>query len=123
MCAIFRNMPKYCEPLDEVFHAMAHPSRRRVVELLSHQSLSLTQLGEHFQMAPPSLLDHVRILEKARVVMSSKVGRVRTYELVASPLIEAEHWLEHRRREWDERVDRLEGVVRDLMAENNHEQN
>lgn len=110
-------MPKYCETLDGVFHALSSPVRRDVIEMLGRQEATLTDLGRHFDMAQPSLLQHLRVLEEAGLVTSTKVGRSRTYALRGKSLIDAEHWMDARRREWEERTDRLEAVVMMLKAE------
>lgn len=70
--------------------------------------MSVSALAEGSEMALPSFLKHLAVLEDAGLVVSRKSGRVREYELIGERLIEAEHWMETRRREWSLRLDQLD---------------
>ena len=71
-------MPKYLA-LDQTFHALADSSRRAMVERLSRSPASVSELARPFEMALPTVVQHLGVLEKAGIVTSAKVGRVRTY--------------------------------------------
>ena len=73
-------MPKYSD-LDRVFHALGDSSRRAMVERLSRGPASVSELARPFEMALPSVVQHLGVLEAAGLVTSEKVGRVRTYQL------------------------------------------
>lgn len=95
-------------PLDSVFRALADPTRRRVVERLSRRPASVSELAEPFDMALPSFVQHLRVLEECGLVRSRKTGRVRTYRLTAQRLKLAEDWLAKRRDLWERRLDQLD---------------
>jgi DNA-binding transcriptional ArsR family regulator len=89
---------------DSVFHALASPVRRRVLERLSGGPATVSDLAAPFDMQLPSFVQHLGILEKSRLVRSKKQGRVRTYE----------NWLIARREEWERRLDRFDNYVKQL---------
>jgi DNA-binding transcriptional ArsR family regulator len=105
--------PRTVEPL---FQALAHPVRRQVVERLGRGACRVTDLAAPFEMALPSFLQHLRLLEQAGLIRSTKSGRVRTCELVPVRLAEAEHWLATQRRLWERRLDRLDATLHHLHA-------
>jgi DNA-binding transcriptional ArsR family regulator len=100
-------MPKYASELDRVFHALADGTRREIVERLVHSPASVSTLAEPFDAAMPTILEHLRVLERAGVVSSEKVGRVRTYQLVPDALVPANHWIVAQRRPQERQLDRL----------------
>jgi DNA-binding transcriptional ArsR family regulator len=93
--------------LDQVFHALADPSRRAMVERLVGGPASVSQLAEPFAMSLPAVVQHLGVLEDAGVVTSEKVGRVRTCRLQPQALRLAEAWLGAQRTVWESRLDRL----------------
>ncbi len=99
---------------DLVFHALANPTRRKVLERLSAGPATVSQLAESFDMQLPSFVQHLSVLEKSRLVRSSKQGRVRTYELAPERLQVVDDWLSARRRAWEERLDRFDRYVTQL---------
>lgn len=105
-------------PVDQVFRALSDPTRRHVLERLSRSSASVSELAEPFEMALPSFLQHLRILEESGLVRSHKAGRVRTYELSPKRLKLAEDWLSRQRSLWERRLDQLDSYLLD-MKENN----
>lgn len=101
-------MPKRAPPLDRVFHALADPTRRAVVERLGHGATPTTVLAEPFRMALPSFTQHLDVLQEAGLVRSRKLGRVRTWELVPERIEAARHWLDVQRDRWNTRLDQLD---------------
>jgi DNA-binding transcriptional ArsR family regulator len=95
------------EELDRVFHALADPSRRAMVERLVAGPASVSQLAEPLAMSLPAVVQHLGVLEEAGLVSSAKVGRVRTCRLETGGLRLAEAWLGGRRTTWENRLDRL----------------
>ena len=93
--------------LDTVFHALADPTRRAVLQRLSRGPASVSELADPFEMALPSFLQHLRVLEASGLVRSHKVGRVRTCEMEPAPLGQAERWIADQRALWEDRFDRL----------------
>ena len=97
---------------DDVFLALSHSTRRKVLEQLSRGPASVSELASSFDMQLPSFVQHLSVLERSRLVKSRKRGRVRTYELVPGRFKVAEDWLSGRRRAWEARLDRFEEHVK-----------
>jgi DNA-binding transcriptional ArsR family regulator len=97
-------VPNY---LDEVFHALADPSRRLIVERLSRGPASVSELARPLPMSLPAVVQHLQVLEGSGLVRSEKVGRVRTCHLDLKQLDTAENWIRARRAQWISRLDRL----------------
>lgn len=102
--------------MDDVFRALADPTRRRVVEALSRRPASVSELAAPFKMALPSFLEHLKVLEGCGLVSSTKSGRVRTYRLAPERLRQAEDWLGRQRRLWEQRLDQLDAYLMKLKA-------
>ena len=94
--------------LDETFRALSDPTRRAVVQALGRGPASVSELAKPFEMALPSFLQHLRVLEDCGLVTTRKTGRVRTCTLRAEPLAAAGHWLEAQRTLWTKRLDQLD---------------
>ena len=99
---------------DDVFHALANPTRRRVLERLSVGPATVSELAAPFDMQLPSFVQHLSVLEQSRLVKSKKRGRVRTYEIEPGRFKVVEDWLAERRRSWEARLDRFDQYVRQL---------
>lgn len=97
--------------LDQVFQALADPTRRAVLERLSRGPRATTELARPFKMALPSFTQHLVVLERSGLVRSRKIGRVRTYELVPKPLATAQGWLARQRTTWERRLDQLDAYL------------
>jgi DNA-binding transcriptional ArsR family regulator len=93
--------------LDRVFHALADPGRRRMLERLSQGPASVSELGKPLAMSLAAVLQHVQILEGSGLVQSRKLGRTRTCNLNAETLRSAERWISERRTFVERRLDRL----------------
>jgi DNA-binding transcriptional ArsR family regulator len=95
------------EPVDRVFHALADPSRRLIVERLSRGPASVSELAEPLPMSLPAVLQHLQVLERSGLVRSEKLGRVRTCRIEPAALRPVERWIGERRASWERRLDRL----------------
>ncbi|MBB4935169.1 DNA-binding transcriptional ArsR family regulator [Lipingzhangella halophila] len=104
-------MAKYLAELDEVFLALADPTRRAVLHRLGHGPASVSELAREATMTLPSFMKHVRTLESSGLIRTAKSSRVRTCELNRERLAVVEDWLAEQRRLWDERTDRLDQFV------------
>jgi DNA-binding transcriptional ArsR family regulator len=104
-------MPNQEVDLDGVFKALAHPTRRDVVRRLSLGPAAVSDLAEPFDMALPSFLQHLQVLETSGLVHSEKAGRVRTYRLTPKPLRAAEGWIGTQRTVWEKRLDQLDDYL------------
>jgi DNA-binding transcriptional ArsR family regulator len=103
--------------LDGVFHALADPTRRAVLERLGRGPASTSELARPFDMALPSFLQHLAVLEKSGLVRSQKRGRVRTYRLAPEPMDEVADWLASQRETWTRRLDQLDRVLLEARDE------
>jgi DNA-binding transcriptional ArsR family regulator len=100
--------PTTPDPMDSVFRALSDPTRRQVLARLSGSPGSVSELAAPFEMALPSFVQHLRVLEESGLVSSRKTGRVRTYHLVPDRLRQAEDWLAGQRSLWERRLDQLD---------------
>jgi DNA-binding transcriptional ArsR family regulator len=100
--------------LDASFAALSDPTRRGVLEQLGRSDASITDLAGKFRMTLTGMKKHVCVLERAGLVTTKKVGRVRTCRLGRRRLEEATSWLEGYRQLWDSRFIELETVVEEL---------
>lgn len=103
--------------LDAAFAALSDPTRRAVVEHLARGPASVSVLAEPHDIALPTFMRHLRVLEDCGLVRSAKKGRVRTCHIEAAPLMELQGWLEWQRRVWEGRMDRLSALA-DTMNRN-----
>lgn len=97
--------------LDDVFVALADPTRRGVITRLGRGPTSVGDLARDFPMTLPSFMKHVRMLESAGLISTAKAGRVRTCALNRERLAVVDDWLADQRRVWEERTDRLEHLL------------
>ena len=100
--------------IDGVFRALSDPTRRQVLERLNRSPASVSELARPFDMALPSFVQHLRVLEGCGLVRSRKSGRVRTYRLAPECLRLAEDWLATQRALWERRLDQLDEYLIDL---------
>lgn len=112
-------MANYNASLDGVFHALADPTRRAVLRRLGGGPASVTELGRPFEMALPSFMKHIKVLEASGLIGSKKTGRVRTCQLKRKKLAAAESWLAQQRTLWEGRTDRLVEFVEGQSAKEN----
>jgi DNA-binding transcriptional ArsR family regulator len=100
--------------LDTSFAALSDATRRGVLEQLGRADASITELAEKFHMTLTGMKKHVGVLEQAGLVITKKIGRVRTCQLGARRLEDEMAWLERYRQRWDERFDELDEIVQEL---------
>src|SRR6478736_5265796 len=100
--------------LDASFAALSDATRRGVLQQLGRADASITDLAEKFHMTLTGMKKHVGVLEQAGLVMTEKVGRVRTCKLGLRRLDEEAAWVERHHQLWDARFDELDKVVEEL---------
>ena len=103
--------------IDRVFQALGDPTRRAVLERLSAGPMSVSHVAEPFAMSLAAVGQHLQVLEEAGLVVTEKVGRVRSCRVEASGLQAAEDWLRARRPEWDRKLDRLVEVLEEAVED------
>ena len=100
--------------LDSSFAALSDATRRGVLEQLGRSDASITDLAEKFHMTLTGMKKHVGVLERAGLVATEKIGRVRTCRLGPRRLAEETAWIEAHRQLWASRFDALDEVVEEL---------
>jgi DNA-binding transcriptional ArsR family regulator len=111
---ILNFMVQYSSRLNASFAALSDATRRGVIEQLWREDASITELAERFQMTLTGMKKHVGVLEQAGLVVTVKVGRVRTCRLGQGALDEEWAWLERYRQMWTARFDALDKVVEEM---------
>jgi DNA-binding transcriptional ArsR family regulator len=101
--------------LDALFQALGDPTRRAMLERLAKGPATVTELAQPFDMALPSVLDHVRRLEGAGLILTAKEGRTRTATLNPAAFAPVRTWLDDQRAIWEARLDRFDDYVTRLM--------
>jgi DNA-binding transcriptional ArsR family regulator len=107
--------------LDRLFHALSDPARRAMIARLSRGPAAVSELARPLPMSLPAAMQHLGVLEAAGLVRSEKVGRVRTCAIQAATLSLVEQWINARRREWEQRLDRLGEYLASMQAEEEHD--
>ena len=107
--------------LNLLFHALGDPWRRAMVERLSRGPAPVSELARPLPMSLPAAMQHLGVLESAGLVRSQKVGRVRTFAIEPQALSQAERWINARRVEWENRLDRLGNYLNTLETEGDHD--
>jgi DNA-binding transcriptional ArsR family regulator len=100
-------MLNYQSPVDTVFHALADPARRVMVERLCQGPASVSDLAEPLPMSLPAVMQHLKVLEDSGIVISEKQGRVRTCRVERAAFTAMESWICDQRALWERRLDRL----------------
>ena len=100
--------------IDASFAALSDATRRGVLEQLGRADGSITELAEKFHMTLTGMKKHVHVLERAGLVSTEKVGRVRTCRLGPRRLAEETAWIEAYRQLWAARFEALDGIVEEL---------
>ena len=103
-------------PLDLTFQALADPTRRAMIERLSRSPASVSDLARPLAMSLPAVMQHLAVLESSGLVISQKVGRVRTCRLDPLALNHAQDWIAARRVEWERRLDRLGAYLEEIKS-------
>ena len=103
--------------LDLAFQALADPTRRAIVERLSRGPAAVSELAQPMAMSLPAVMQHLAVLETAGLVSSEKIGRVRTCQINPLALSKAEQWINQRRTEWANRLDRLGDYLKTIVDE------
>jgi DNA-binding transcriptional ArsR family regulator len=93
--------------VDQLFHALGDPTRRAIVDRLRHGPVSVSQLAKPLGITLTAVGQHLELLEACGLVVTEKVGRVRSCRMGSLGLDALEQWVRDHRTEWEKRVDRL----------------
>ena len=99
------------EQLDIVFAALSDPTRRTILERLSHAEYSVTEIAAPFNMSLPAISKHLTILENAGLITRRREGRMHHLRLAAAPMRNAIEWLEDYRQFWEAQFDNLDAYL------------
>jgi len=114
-------MVQYAMPsLDLSFAALSDTTRRGVLEQLGRADASITALADRFHMTLTGMKKHVAVLERAGLVVTEKVGRVRTCRLGQRGLEAEAEWIEAHRRFFEARFDALDRIIFEMKQEEEH---
>ena len=101
------------DQLSATFAALADPTRRAILSRLTTGEASVTELAEPFDMSLPAVTKHLKVLQRAGLVIQGREAQWRPCRLQAKPMREAAEWMEPYRCHWEQRFDRLEQYLRD----------
>lgn len=102
--------------LNEVFAALADPTRRAIIARLASGEASVNELAEPFDMSQPAISKHLKVLERAGLVSRSRDAQRRPRKLEPRPLAEATEWLERYRKFWEGSFKQLDALLEELKA-------
>ena len=101
----------------DVFQAIADPTRREIIHLISHQSLNLNAIADKFETSRPAISKHIKILTECGLVVINQQGRERFCEAKLDKLNEVSDWVEQYRQFWTAKLDALENYLSDLQKQ------
>jgi DNA-binding transcriptional ArsR family regulator len=90
--------------LDKIFHSLADPTRRYMIECLCDGEASVSWLAQHLPLGLPTILHHLQILEESGLIHTEKIGRKRICRIEPQPLRLLDQWIKSRRPLWDRRL-------------------
>jgi DNA-binding transcriptional ArsR family regulator len=103
--------------LDAVFAALADPTRRAIIERLSRSEARVTEVAEPFDMSLNAVSKHIRVLEASGVVERQRKGRDHILSINTRSLDEIDGWIVRMRRYWEDRLDAMEHLLRELKKD------
>jgi DNA-binding transcriptional ArsR family regulator len=106
-----------CPPLDLSFAALSDATRRGIIDQLGRADASITSLADTFQMTLTGMKKHVQVLERAGLVVTQKIGRVRTCKLGQRGLAAEAEWIEAHRKLFEARFEALDEIISQIRRE------
>ncbi|MFN8580235.1 MAG: metalloregulator ArsR/SmtB family transcription factor [Gemmatimonadaceae bacterium] len=103
--------------LNTTFAALADPTRRAILSRLAMGDASVAELAEPFSMSQPAISKHLKVLERAGLIVRARDAQRRPCRLVAQPLAEANEWLEGYRQFWEGRFQKLDTLLQQMKAQ------
>jgi DNA-binding transcriptional ArsR family regulator len=103
--------------LNATFAALADPTRRAILARLASGEATVNELAEPFDMSQPAISKHLKVLQRAGLIVAGQDAQRRPRKLEAKPLADAIEWIETYRRQWEEAFLRLDGVLDELKAD------
>jgi DNA-binding transcriptional ArsR family regulator len=103
--------------LSETFGALADPTRRAILARLASGEASVTELASPFAMSMPAISKHLKVLERAGLIVRGREAQWRPCRLRVAPLQDVAGWVDHYRRFWEESFDRLDDYLQEMKAQ------
>jgi DNA-binding transcriptional ArsR family regulator len=104
------------DTLSATFAALADPTRRAILARLSGGQATVSELAAPFDITPPAVTKHLKVLQRAGLIVQGRERQWRPCRIRAEPLKEAADWVDQYRQLWEQRLDRLEDYLRELQA-------
>ncbi|HSX45984.1 MAG TPA: metalloregulator ArsR/SmtB family transcription factor [Candidatus Saccharimonadia bacterium] len=105
-------MVEYALSLDSVFSSLADPTRRDILQRVSKQRMSVSEIAQPYDLSFAAISKHLKVLEKAKLIAKRRRGKEQIVELSLSGLAEANQYLEAYRQMWEERFEALDELLR-----------
>jgi DNA-binding transcriptional ArsR family regulator len=105
------------DQLSGVFAALADPTRRAILDRLAGGEATVNELAAPFPMSLQAISKHLKVLERAGLIVRGRDGQWRPCRLDPAPLRQVAEWMEQYRRFWDERYEQLDSYLRDLKED------
>jgi DNA-binding transcriptional ArsR family regulator len=102
------------DQLSMTFTALADPTRRAILARLAEGEATVTELAAPFDLSLPGVSKHLKVLQRSGLITQGRQAQWRPCRLEAGPLKDVSAWVDHYRRFWDERLDRLDDYLREL---------
>jgi len=109
---IFNQMVKYDAHLDSIFHSLSDPIRRDILHLVAASEYSISELVSHYNISFVATAKHIRVLEKADLIIKRKEGKKYMIALAPDALKLADEYVEQYRKMWQSRHDKLEALLK-----------
>jgi DNA-binding transcriptional ArsR family regulator len=103
------------QTLDRTFSALADPTRREILARLASGQATVNELAQPFGISQPAVSKHLKVLERAGLIVRGREAQWRPSRLEAAPLEDVSNWLELFRRHWEERLDQLDDYLHELQ--------
>ena len=103
---------------EDIFHAIADPTRRSILELIADRAMTPNELAENFDITRQAVSKHIRILSDCRLLEQEKTGREIYYHINPFKMKEVDVWLQRFRKHWENSFDQLDKVLINLNSEN-----
>ncbi len=108
------------DQLNKTFSALADPTRRGILARLSSGETSVGELAKPFKISKPGITKHLKVLERAGLIVQTRQAQWRPCKLQAAPLKEAAEWVEQYRQFWEQSFERLDDVLKEMQRNEGH---
>lgn len=98
----------------DIFHAIADPTRRSILILLASQAMTPNAIAEHFHTSRQAVSKHIQVLAECEAISQRRTGREMYYQFNPTKMQEVDRWLEAFRKQWEDRLDQLNELLKDI---------